>query len=383
MMPRVKCWQVDAFTDRPFRGNPAAVCSLEHDAPDDWMQAVAAEMNLAETAFVQRREEGFSLRWFTPAVEVDLCGHATLATAHVLWTAAIAGNGEPLRFHTRSGVLTCTRAGEFIEMDFPALPASAASPHNGLLEALGVKAPQFAGRSKFDYILLLDSPDEVRSLRPDFRKLAEVATRGVIVTARSDDPQFDFISRFFAPAAGIDEDPVCGSAHCCLTHFWANRLGKQALMAFQASARSGILRLRLDGDRVILGGQAVTVWEGELLRSFFLNDGAFGSGAMRNAWLMLLSVSSHLSSLRKYGRSVGRSSPASVNISDEGTGWNEFIELNPLALADWLPRNSQRRSIAVACWLNCPGQCGHDFSAHLGETCYRSTAQGEYQHGDE
>ncbi len=264
-MPRVKCWQVDAFTDRPFRGNPAAVCWLEHDAPDDWMQAVAAEMNLAETAFVQRREEGFSLRWFTPAVEVDLCGHATLATAHALWTAGIAESSEPLRFHTRSGVLTCTRAGEFTEMDFPALPASAASPHDGLLAAMGVKAPQFVGRTRFDYILLVGSPDEVRSLRPNFRKLAEVPTRGVIVTARSDDPRFDFISRFFAPAVGIDEDPVCGSAHCCLTHFWAERLAKHELMAYQASVRSGVLRLRLDGGRVILGGQAVTVWEGELL----------------------------------------------------------------------------------------------------------------------
>lgn len=264
-MPRVKCWQVDAFTDRPFGGNPAAVCWLEQDAPEGWMQAVAAEMNLSETAFVRRRNDGYDLRWFTPAVEVDLCGHATLATAHALWTAGIAESREPLRFHTRSGVLACTRNGEFIEMDFPALPAAAASPHEGLLEALGIGAPKFVGRTRFDDLVVLDSPDEVRSLRPDFRTLAVVPTRGVIVTSRSDDPQYDFLSRFFAPAVGIDEDPVCGSAHCCLAPYWAERLGKQALLAYQASARGGILRLRPHDDRVVLGGQAVTVWQGELL----------------------------------------------------------------------------------------------------------------------
>ncbi len=264
-MPRVPCWQVDAFTDRPFTGNPAAVCWLDEEADSAWMQAVAAEMNLSETAFVRRLGEDYELRWFTPAVEVDLCGHATLATAHVLWTAAIAERDAPLRFHTRSGVLTCTWDGTYIELDFPVLPASAASPGEGLLEALGVQSPQFVGRTKFDYLVVLDKPERVRSLHPDFQKLSAVATRGVIVTAPSDDPQYDFISRFFAPAVGIDEDPVCGSAHCCLTAFWAKQLRKQALTAYQASSRGGVLRLRLNGDRVTLGGQAVTVWQGELL----------------------------------------------------------------------------------------------------------------------
>lgn len=264
-MSRIPCWQVDAFTDRPFRGNSAAVCWLEHDVPDDWMQAVAAEMNLSETAFVRHRADGFDLRWFTPTVEVDLCGHATLATAHALWYAGLAETGAPLHFHTRSGVLTCTRSDEFIEMDFPALPATAAPPPADLLEALGVGSPEFVGKTKFDYLVVLDSPDAVRTLRPDFRRLADVPTRGVIVTARLSDSQFDFLSRFFAPAVGVDEDPVCGSAHCCLADFWAQRLGKRELMALQASARTGVLRLRWNGERVLLGGQAVTVWQGELL----------------------------------------------------------------------------------------------------------------------
>ena len=264
-MSRIRCWQVDAFTDRPFGGNPAAVCWLEHDVPDHWMQSVAAEMNLSETAFVRRRADGFDLRWFTPAVEVDLCGHATLATAHALWYAGIAGTGAPLHFHTRSGVLICTRDRDFIEMDFPALPATEASPPSGLLEALGVDAAEFVGRTKFDYLVLLDSPEAVRAVQPAFRRLAEVPTRGVIVTARLEDSRYDFVSRFFAPAVGVDEDPVCGSAHCCLADFWGQRLGKRELMALQASARTGVLRLRLNGDRVLLGGQAVTVWQGELL----------------------------------------------------------------------------------------------------------------------
>ncbi|HVW03268.1 MAG TPA: PhzF family phenazine biosynthesis protein [Planctomycetaceae bacterium] len=264
-MSPIKCWQVDAFTDRPFRGNSAAVCWLEHEVPDDWMQSVAAEMNLSETAFVRPLADGFDLRWFTPTVEVDLCGHATLATAHALWFAGLAETAAPLHFHTRSGVLTCTPAGDFIEMDFPALPATQASPPAGLLEALGVDAPDFVGRTKFDYLVVLDSLQAVLAVRPDFRRLAEVPTRGVIVTARLDDSEFDFLSRFFAPAVGVNEDPVCGSAHCCLADFWGHRLGKRELMAWQASARSGVLRLRLNGDRVVLGGQAVTVWQGELL----------------------------------------------------------------------------------------------------------------------
>ncbi|HEV7222265.1 MAG TPA: PhzF family phenazine biosynthesis protein [Pirellulales bacterium] len=262
-MPRIKCWQVDAFTDRLFAGNPAAVCWLEHEADAAWMQQVAAEMNLSETAFVRPLGEGHELRWFTPAVEVDLCGHATLAAAHALWQSGMAPKGA-IRFHTRSGVLACTQVGDFIELDFPATPAAAMSPPAALVEALGVQ-PVFTGSSKFYLLAALASAAAVRSLRPDFRKLLDVPTRGVIATAASDDPKFDFISRFFAPALGVNEDPVCGSAHCCLTPYWAERLGKSQLTAYQASARGGVLRLKLDGDRVTLGGQAVTVWQGELV----------------------------------------------------------------------------------------------------------------------
>ncbi len=263
-MPRIRCWQVDAFTDRPFAGNPAAVCWLEEEADARWMQDVAAEMNLSETAFVRREHEDYALRWFTPTIEVDLCGHATLATAHALWSAGIAAAHRPLRFQTRSGLLSCVQDGRYIELDFPATPAVATPPPEPLVTGLGV-VPLFFGRSKYYVLAVVESAEVVRSLKPDFQKLLEVPTLGVIVTAASDDPQFDFVSRFFAPAMGVNEDPVCGSAHCVLAPYWAERLGKTRLMAHQVSARGGVLRLRHDGDRVMLGGQAVTVWQGELL----------------------------------------------------------------------------------------------------------------------
>jgi PhzF family phenazine biosynthesis protein len=262
-MDRIRCFQVDAFTDRPFAGNPAAVCLLNREADTAWMQAIAAEMNLSETAFVRRLDDGFSLRWLTPKVEVDLCGHATLASAHVLWTEGVVTDSEAIRFHTKSGVLTCTRSQDLIELDFPATAPQAVEPPPGLLEALGVDSAIVA-KTRFDYLVLLDQERTLRTLSPDFRKLVGLKTRGIIVTARSDDPRFDFVSRFFAPAAGVDEDPVTGSAHCCLAPFWAERLGKTELTGFQASLRGGIVYVRVAGDRVILGGQAVTVWRGEL-----------------------------------------------------------------------------------------------------------------------
>lgn len=255
---------VDAFTDRPFAGNPAAVCLLEQQRDAEWMQAVAAEMNLSETAFVRPLDDDFELRWFTPAIEVELCGHATLASAHVLWTEGIAKTGQPIRFHTMSGVLTCTQAGDLIELDFPATPAKEAEPPAGLLDALGVQ-PSYVGKSRFDKFILVESENVLRSLKPDFAALRQISMRGVIVTSPSDDPQFDFVSRYFAPGAGIDEDPVTGSAHCCLGPYWSEQLGKIEMTAFQASARGGIVRVRVNGDRVLLGGQAVTVMKGELL----------------------------------------------------------------------------------------------------------------------
>ena len=262
-MATVPCLQVDAFADRPFTGNPAAVCLLEQQADAGWMQAVASEMNLSETAFVHPRDDGFGLRWYTPAAEVELCGHATLAAAHALWSEGVVPDSRAIRFHTKSGELGCERRGEAIELDFPATPVEREGVADGLLEALGVDA-EFAGRSRFDALVVVDSARRVRELEPDFANLARVPVRGVIVTGPSDDARFDFISRFFAPALDIDEDPVTGSAHCCLAPYWGERLGKVEMTAFQASARGGVVSLRLDGDRVHLGGTAVTVLKGGL-----------------------------------------------------------------------------------------------------------------------
>jgi PhzF family phenazine biosynthesis protein len=256
-------WHIDAFTDRPFAGNPAAVCLLDNERGADWMQAVAAEMNLSETAFVRPLTEGIELRWFTPTCEVKLCGHATLASAHALWESGAVGAEQAIRFHTQSGVLTAARAGERIELDFPATPAQERNSPAELIEALEVR-PVWVGQTEYDSLVLLASANSLRDLRPDFRRLAMIETRGVIVTAASDDARFDFLSRFFAPAVGINEDPVTGSAHCALAPFWAERLGKREMTAFQASPRGGVVHVRAAGERVILGGQAVTVLEGEL-----------------------------------------------------------------------------------------------------------------------
>ena len=256
--------QVDAFTDEPFKGNPAAVCMLEEQKSSDWMQHLAQEMNLSETAFLRPQDGGWSLRWFTPAVEVDLCGHATLASAHALWEEGSLPLNETAKFHTRSGVLTASRAGDWIELDFPAKPQEPVAAPAGLLEALGIRNAKHVGKSAFDYLVELDSEDAVRQLNPDHATLRKLTVRGVIVTSRSKNGDFDFVSRFFAPGAGIDEDPVTGSAHCTLAPFWATRLHKNEFVAYQASPRGGVVRVRLAGDRVKLGGRAVTVFRGEL-----------------------------------------------------------------------------------------------------------------------
>ena len=259
--------QVDAFTSRPFEGNPAAVCILPAPRETAWMQHVAREMNLSETAFLVRRQpavEGFDLRWFTPAVEVDLCGHATLASAHALWESGQLPASENARFHTKSGQLTARKLDDWIELNFPATPAVTANAPDGLANALGA-SPKYVGRSRFDYLIELETEALVRDLRPDFGRLRQLPVRGVIVTSPATTPGWDFVSRFFAPASGIDEDPVTGSAHCCLAPFWSARLGKTTLVARQVSARGGTLRVALDGDRVRLAGQAVTVLRGELV----------------------------------------------------------------------------------------------------------------------
>lgn len=262
--PPVHLHQVDAFTDAPFGGNPAAVCLLPSPRGADWMQRVAKEMNLSETAFVTAAGGEFDLRWFTPTVEVDLCGHATLAAAHVLWESGVRRGTDPIRFRTKSGVLTATATAEGIALDFPSLPEEAVPPPPGLVDALGV-TPTYVGKSR--YYLLVEVADEVtlRDLTPDLGLLAHIPTMGVIVTSRAATEGFDFVSRFFGPAVGVAEDPVTGSAHCCLGPYWSKRLGKRTFTALPASPRGGTVRVAIDGDRVTLSGRAVTVFRGELL----------------------------------------------------------------------------------------------------------------------
>ncbi len=282
--------QVDAFTSEAFAGNPAAVCFLPPGAAwmQPWMLKVAREMNLAETAFLRPLDgEGgrpeFELRWFTPTVEIDLCGHATLASAHALWESGRLAPTETARFHTRSGLLTAVRiasgngggdnggsggsGGGWMQLDFPLTPNEPAPAPDGLIEALGVGTPLYVGRSKFDYLVQVESEAVLRGVSPDLRRLSASTSdaRGVIVSSRAADPDYDFVSRFFAPQSGIDEDPVTGSAHCTLADFWHKQLGKTRFLARQISPRGGVLRVDLQGDRVLLGGQAITVLRGELL----------------------------------------------------------------------------------------------------------------------
>jgi len=260
----IAVYQVDAFASEAFRGNPAGVCLLDAPADPAWMQSVAEEMNLSETAFPVPRSGGdYDLRWFTPAVEVDLCGHATLATAHILWETGTLPSDSRARFHTRSGLLTADRRGGRIELSFPANPPEPTDPPNGLVDALSVD-PAYVGRTRFDFLVAVEDEAAVRDAAPDVARLKQLGVRGVILTARGDDA-YDFVSRFFAPGAGIDEDPVTGSAHCALAPYWSRILGKTEMIAFQASTRGGIVRVALDGDRVRLAGHAVTVLHGELL----------------------------------------------------------------------------------------------------------------------
>ncbi|BAU42474.1 PhzF family phenazine biosynthesis protein [Leptolyngbya sp. O-77] len=263
--------QVDAFTSVPFAGNPAAVCVLSAPHSDEWMQAVAREMNLSETAFLLPETDGYRLRWFTPAVEVALCGHATLASAHVLWSEGHLAPGAIARFYTLSGRLTATQQGDWIELDFPATRCTPIDPPAGLLDALGLEPGTQAiavSKNQFDYLVEVASLEIVRQLAPDFTRLRTLPVRGVIVTSRAEvDSEYDFISRFFAPGSGVDEDPVTGSAHCALAPYWGDRLSKDTFLAYQASARGGVVKARLAGDRVFLGGQAVTVLRGELVQS--------------------------------------------------------------------------------------------------------------------
>lgn len=259
---------VDAFTETPFRGNPAAVCVGEAPLPEDRMQRIAAEMNLSETAFVDPNPDGgFYLRWFTPRCEVELCGHATLASAHLLWEEGRVPTTEPIRFLTRSGPLTCRQEEGLIRMDFPEEPGLPTPAPRKLDRMLGVPGFEAVERNRFDYLVLLEHEKDLRELQPDFRRLAWLGMAGVIVTAPAARSDADFVSRYFAPGVGIDEDPVTGSAHCFLGPFWAERLGKNELVGFQASRRGGVVRVDVPGTgRVTLGGRAVTMLRGTLLR---------------------------------------------------------------------------------------------------------------------
>jgi PhzF family phenazine biosynthesis protein len=257
-------FQVDAFTDRPFGGNPAGVCVLSEPADERWMQLVATEMNLSETAFLVKQNDTFQLRWFTPAVEVELCGHATLASAHILWEQGVLAPDSPACFHTRSGQLSAVRKDAWIEMDFPAEPETQADFPSDIFKAFGADA-RYVGKNRFDFLLEFDSAEIVRKMAPNFSLLSDVSGRGFIVTSPSDMDQYDFISRFFAPAAGVNEDPVTGSAHCCLGPYWAKKLGKNELIGYQASKRGGVVKVRVGNERVYLCGQAITVMRATLL----------------------------------------------------------------------------------------------------------------------
>lgn len=256
---------IDAFSSTAFSGNPAGVCVMDAFPDQKWMQAVAIEMNQAETAFLVPERDGFRLRWFTPGGEVDLCGHATLASAHHLWESGRLSRSAKASFYTLSGLLTATLVGEWIELDFPAEIVVPVEPPDGLEQMLGCK-PVFIGKNRLDYLVELSSEVEVRELRPDLREIARLPSRGLIVTAKGAG-EADIVSRCFYPALGVNEDPVTGSAHCGLAPYWIPRLEKSELLAYQASTRGGWLRIRQSGDRVLLRGQAVTTLRGSICSS--------------------------------------------------------------------------------------------------------------------
>ncbi len=259
----IPIYQVDAFTDQPFRGNPAGVCMLSAPRPNQWMQCVAQEMNLSETAFLLPENAGYRLRWFTPAVEVDLCGHATLASAHVLWETGRLSKEKAAQFYSRSGLLTACLESGLIQLNFPVKKLELVTVPEELSSVLGV-SPVFVGKNQFDYLVEVENEEILRNLQPDMARLSQIPVRGVIVTCISSTPGYDFMSRFFAPRVGVPEDPVTGSAHCALAPYWGEKLHKQSMLAYQASPRGGELHLRLEDERVLIAGQAVTIFQGEL-----------------------------------------------------------------------------------------------------------------------
>jgi PhzF family phenazine biosynthesis protein len=256
-------YQADAFTDQPFKGNPAAICFLKKSLPDETLQAIAAENFLPETAFILPLEKGYSLRWFSPEVEIPLCGHATLATAHVMWSEGMAPENEALHFHTLSGELIVTKESEWLHLNFPAFTEKTIESNSLLEEAIGLKIKHLCQMHHF-ILLELENANDIPSIQPKMEILKNFDP--VIVTAKAqDDSPYDFISRVFGPSIGIPEDPVTGSAHCCLGPYWASRISKTKMLAFQASSRGGEVKVEIKGDRVQLSGKAITVIKGTLL----------------------------------------------------------------------------------------------------------------------
>lgn len=263
---KLPIFTVDAFTNEPFKGNPAAVCLLKEEIPTSLMQSIAFELNLAETAFVlkEKDSDAYSLRWMTPVSEVDLCGHATLASSHIMWQEGVVKKDETINFNTRSGLLTCKYNNGKITLDFPAIPQKKIDYPPELIDAIGGAKPRYVGMTKWNYIIELDSESDIRNLKPDFNMMLKLPGWGTIITAKADMEGYDFVSRFFAPEKGIQEDPVTGSAHCALAPYWQSRLGKNTFKAFQASERGGTLDIVIEGDRVYLTGEGVTVIKGEI-----------------------------------------------------------------------------------------------------------------------
>lgn len=260
----LKIFTVDAFTDKMFSGNPAGVCLLQNDLDDSILQNIAAEMNLSETAFVKRTDKGFSLRWFTPVAEVELCGHATLSSAHILWQEGILKPEEEAVFHTVfKGILTAKKISDKIELNFPVNISKSSGSVVELEKALGIK-PVYLETTDDHYIIELNSETDVKNVKPDFNLLNKLEKYGTIITAKAENADYDFVSRFFAPAKGINEDPVTGSAHCVLAPYWSKKLNKKTMKAYQASQRGGYLNVTMEGDRVLIAGKAVTVLRGEL-----------------------------------------------------------------------------------------------------------------------
>jgi PhzF family phenazine biosynthesis protein len=261
---RIPIYQIDAFTNEPFKGNPAAVCLLSEAISENRMQKIALEMNLSETAFLLPEDEGFRLRWFTPLVEVELCGHATLASSFILFNQELVKKNDPIHFFTRSGELKASIQGDWINLNFPGFEEKPFLEAE-MLKTILQEDPINIVSSGENVIVELKTSNEIRQLKPDFIQLVKIPIHGLVVTARSDLEEFDFISRYFAPWVGINEDPVTGSAHACLAPYWEKRLKKRKMVAFQASSRGGVVRVEVQGNRVLISGQAIMILKGELI----------------------------------------------------------------------------------------------------------------------